>query len=155
MERLCEAFLTTIGSGGTREFEARQLMEGTGIQQRRVYDLMNILQGCGFVGRISVGRYSWFGFDESVRRKRRGQGNNKKASSLYSLAGRVKNILYCEKEEIGFKEVCRRVMEDMGMKQNPDTIRRRVYECCKVLNVLGLVTRQGGRFRWLQNAQRN
>ena len=48
------------------DFEARQLIENTGVKQRRIYDLMNILEGCGFIKRTSKGKYTWFGFDHNT-----------------------------------------------------------------------------------------
>lgn len=38
----------------------------TGVKQRRIYDLMNILEGCGFIKRTSRRKYTWFGFDHNA-----------------------------------------------------------------------------------------
>jgi sugar-specific transcriptional regulator TrmB len=48
------------------DFEARWLIENTGVKQRRIYDLMNILEGCRFIKRTTKGKYTWFGFEHTA-----------------------------------------------------------------------------------------
>lgn len=62
MEHLCLLFLERIAPRQEGNFQAKDLIDETPIKKRRIYDLMNILEGCGFVQRISKGTYYWKGF---------------------------------------------------------------------------------------------
>lgn len=42
-------------------FESKTLVEEFGVKQRRIYDLMNIMEGCGCLGKLSKGKYEWIG----------------------------------------------------------------------------------------------
>lgn len=92
MEHLCLLFLERIAPKNHGNFEAKELLDDSGIKKRRIYDLMNILEGCGFVQRISKGTYDWRGFDpaEAVAFS---QKKRKDSSSLSCLAARIKRTL--------------------------------------------------------------
>lgn len=40
-----------------RVFETKVLVEEFGVKQRRIYDLMNIMEGCGCLKKLSKGKY--------------------------------------------------------------------------------------------------
>jgi hypothetical protein len=62
MQQLCHIFLERVASRGPTRFDTKDLVDTAEIKQRRIYDLMNILEGCNYVRRISKGTYDWFGF---------------------------------------------------------------------------------------------
>ena len=109
---------------------------------------MNILEGCGFVSHVSKGTYRWNGFQpiEDVAPWK----DNKKQSTLRNLARKVKLSLMDHSHPLDFKDLCARLVEqNRSHGLNPRSIKRRVYECCKVLKVLGLVEKQGQKYRWV------
>lgn len=70
MNQLCRIFLDKIQGKEFCKFEAKELIDQTGVKQRRIYDLMNILEGCNFVKRVSKGTYIWYGFDKQIERQK-------------------------------------------------------------------------------------
>jgi hypothetical protein len=110
---------------------------------------MNILEGCAFVRHISKGRYAWKGFDSNEIDNFQGKGR-KKETTLRYLAGCVKSSLVEGQDFIDFKDICNHInAENISTDINPVSVKRRVYECCKVLKVLGLVEKQGQNYRWI------
>ncbi len=105
MENLCQLFLEKVASKELKRFEAKDLQEEIPIQQRRIYDLMNILEGCGFVKRICKGTYEWKGF-EAEDFKSSSEKSRKEATSLSSLARRIKEMLVESPDSIDFKDIC-------------------------------------------------
>ena len=151
MEQLCRSFLQRFEDKSDCEFEARELVELTGVKQRRIYDLMNILEGCDLLQRVAKGKYLWFGFGAQVQ----GRARAKEATSLSCLTARVKEILHAQPNFVDFKEICARVLaEGSEEKINPNSIKRRVYECCKILKILGIVAKKDHTFRWVSDQER-
>jgi hypothetical protein len=110
MEHLCLLFLNLIASREPGKFEAKELLDDSGIKQRRIYDLMNILEGCGFLRRISKGAYYWNGFNAFPTpnfRKR----SSKESTSLSALAAHVRSHLFLAEGLIEFKDIVRQISE--------------------------------------------
>ena len=61
MSKLCEAFIQRCNMNQENIFESKRLVEEFGVKQRRIYDLMNIMEGCGCLKKHSKGKYEWVG----------------------------------------------------------------------------------------------
>jgi hypothetical protein len=62
---------------------------------------------------------------------------------LSFLAARVKYLLFNAPTYIDFKDICHQILEENSNSNfNPDSIKRRVYECCKILKVVGLIDKK-------------
>ena len=57
MSRLCHAFIDRCNENDMKVFETKALVEDFGVKQRRIYDLMNIMEGCGCLKKLSKGKY--------------------------------------------------------------------------------------------------
>ena len=91
--------------------------------------------------RISKGRYIWYGFEETEQVKCQKEGRKKEATSLSNLASCVKNLLYNAPNYIDFKDICQQLLDE-NSGNNPESIKRRVYECCKILKIVGLIDKR-------------
>ncbi len=57
MSKLCQAFIERCEQNMSKIFETKALVDDFGVKQRRIYDLMNIMEGCGCLKKLSKGRY--------------------------------------------------------------------------------------------------
>jgi len=57
MSKLCETFINKCYHNEIKIFETKTLVEELGVKQRRIYDLMNIMEGCGCLKKLSKGKY--------------------------------------------------------------------------------------------------
>lgn len=57
MSKLCETFINKCYHNEIKIFETKTLVEDLGVKQRRIYDLMNIMEGCGCLKKLSKGKY--------------------------------------------------------------------------------------------------
>jgi hypothetical protein len=71
---------------------------------------MNILEGCGFMKRISKGTYLWYGLEEVDSKKTCKEGRKKEATSLSNLAARVKCLLFSAPKYLDFKDICQQIL---------------------------------------------
>ena len=68
-----------------------------------------------------------------------GQGRNKE-TTLRNLAAMVKSCLLELQDPIDFKDICAKIIDENSSKPfNINSVKRRIYECCKVLKMLGIV----------------
>ena len=65
MSDLCASFLEKYNEKEKSQFLAKNLMEEFNVKQRRIYDLMNIMEGLGCVKKISKGKYQWEGINKT------------------------------------------------------------------------------------------
>lgn len=61
MSKLCDAFIQMWTKRTDFIFESKALVDEFGVKQRRIYDLMNIMEGCGCLKKLSKGKYQWVG----------------------------------------------------------------------------------------------
>lgn len=77
------------------------------MKMRRIYELMNILEGCNSVRRIAKGEYEWLGFIDDLREVV--PSRKKEETSLSNLAHKVKRMLREAEGEVSIREIERRV----------------------------------------------
>jgi hypothetical protein len=74
---------------------------------------------------------------------------------MSNLAAKVKEILVSTRASIDFKTMCSKVFDEFQIPQKDmASYRRRIYECCKILNILGVVSKDGHQLEWIQPHQR-
>ena len=67
---------------------------------------MNILEGCGYVGRKSKGTYFWFGFNADNLN----WSLHKEATSICMLSRQVKELLLNTNSYIDIKDICQHIV---------------------------------------------
>ena len=58
---LCESFMGIYGSGAHEVVNLNQAAESLGVEKRRMYDIMNVLESLGMVKRRAKNAYDWRG----------------------------------------------------------------------------------------------
>lgn len=118
------------------------------MKQRRIYDLMNIMEGCGCLKKHSKGKYEWVGIEKSEFVRPESQKGD--STSLRQIAARIKLVFSGSKGLIKFTDINELLIsENSDRTVNPASIRRRIYECCKVLRILGFIEKVGKHYQWI------
>ena len=91
MKQLCDIFIDKVVKPKVSTFNIDQFQCKEKISVRRIYDLLNILEGCGFIRQISKGTFEWCGFNSDISTEVRIK--DKKKLTLKYWAQKVKNIL--------------------------------------------------------------
>lgn len=91
MSKLCQAFIERCNVSENHIFESKSLVEEFGVKQRRIYDLMNIMEGCGCLKKHSKGKYQWVGIEKSEFIRPESQKGD--STSLRQIAARIKMVM--------------------------------------------------------------
>jgi sugar-specific transcriptional regulator TrmB len=89
--------------GKDATFDTVSLMKEFRVKQRRVYDLMNIMEGCGCVKKISKKKYEWVGPGKSIFIETVSQKGD--ATSLRQITARIKLLISKEKGLVTFSKI--------------------------------------------------
>ena len=153
MAHLCKSFLEKHNTFKVHSFDTQGLLDDFKVKQRRIYDLMNILEGCGSVQKISKGKYKWLGLQESFFPGPEDQKGD--LTSLRNISSALKVIIFESEKPLSFLELNGTLIAEKNSKLiNPTSLRRRTYECCKVFTILGYVEKVGSHYVWTANKDR-
>lgn len=72
---------------------------------------MNILEGCGYLKRISKATYYWKGFDVNFKDSHPSKKSKKDSVSLSELAAHLRHLLFSTDDKIKFDEIVRQISE--------------------------------------------
>jgi hypothetical protein len=109
------------------------------------------MEGCGCLKKLSKGKYEWIGTDKSDAANPENQKGD--STSLRQIAARIKLLFSQAKGIISFAQINELLLsENKERTINPSSIRRRIYECCKVLRILGFIDKIGKNYQWVYDS---
>jgi len=158
---LCDRFLKLYSGSKAESISLDDAAHQLGVERRRVYDIVNILESVEVMSRLGKNQYKWNGFDmlksalrrlqneaygrDSSRESRRG-GDTRKEKSLGVLSRRFVQMFFKEESRIVTLDQAGNALVEnkpngsgkVNPKKNKSKVRR-LYDIANVLTSLNLI----------------
>lgn len=102
--------------------------------------MTNILEGGGIIEKVEKGSYKWSSHDNDDKEIYREKND---WYCLRNISSELKDLFVSCNKGLTCHEIYDIMTSKKKGKFNPATIRRRIYECCKVFLIVGLVQKVG------------
>ncbi|CAI2364473.1 unnamed protein product [Moneuplotes crassus] len=147
---LCKKFIYLYGA---KQYCIIALDECTftlGVERRRIYDIINILESFNVLSRLAKNKYEWRGIDQIENSIRRMRGcslddltappvKRRKKKSLGILCESFIKQFLTWRETISLDQAARRISDDQIDESKLKTKVRRLYDIANVLAALNLI----------------
>ena len=165
---LCKNFLSIYGTGQRDSISLDDAAEHLGVERRRIYDIVNVLESVEVLVRKRKNNYTWNGLgglEETLERLRcedtepaadkDDKDLNRKEKSMYLLSRRfVKMFLLSETKVVTLDDAAAGVLNGLADSNARNKVRR-LYDIANILSSLNLLEKISASrsnkpaFRWL------
>mmetsp|Transcript_10625 Transcript_10625/g.30247 ORF Transcript_10625/g.30247 Transcript_10625/m.30247 type:complete len:496 (-) Transcript_10625:404-1891(-) len=164
---LCKNFLHIYGDGKQQMISLDDAAESLGVERRRIYDIVNVLESVDVLVRKRKNSYQWNGLEglaESLEKLRNEDQDSqdkddkdlcRKEKSMYLLSRRfVKLFLHSDSRVVTLEEAASGMLNGPADSNSKNKVRR-LYDIANILSSLNLIEKihasksSKPAFRWL------
>ena len=149
---LCKKFIYLYGSKTYCIIALDECTHTLGVERRRIYDIINILESFNVLSRLAKNQYEWKGIDQiylSIQKMRSANDDEEIASNSMKKRKKKKSLgILCEsfikqfltwRSTISLEQAARRISDTKIDESKLKTKVRRLYDIANVLAALNLI----------------